>query len=571
MTLDVCDQDILKFVKCFGTSMTDLFTCADIFPADDDQKNSELERFCAATAATWLTNSINSGRAEDGFIIVDLMVRHAPYYLGNILIAKYLQRIMGGHLIGVVPSADHLSYRMMKISEAFGLKGFVSEPSGNRDLSRHTVLPSLFESLEGLSPEILRERILGLSVNGLRIGHLIYDSYMRWTLNGTVEEFNSPLKVHVAQAFEYLEFYSDLLNKYPSKSVVLGHMGYIRFGILARTALKRSIPVYHRTFHRPVAITRFDDLADADTHVVRYSGRELDNLYDRFASKGIPKARKFMQERITPERARNGMENIASSHGPGTVSLDADALSKQLGLDSTKPSVAIFGHVLTDSPHLCNWAIYHDYFQWFVETLDIIKDIEEINWIIRLHPDRVHYQETGERDLCQIALTEMVGQYKHVFDMPASIASSSLFKIVTAVVTADGTAGYEYPAMGIPCIIAGESRYSGNGFTIEPKNADEYRNELINVARLEPLSAVEINRALFFCYIFYFHSRQDSPFLTNVPMGSWVEYDEGRVWRELEESMALNSPEADPLFRALEKQVRLNCRFLGEIGDDENG
>ena len=94
---------------------------------------------------------------------------------------------------------------MMKIAEAFGLKGFVSEPSGNRDLSRHTVLPSLFESLEGLSPEILRERILGLSVNGLRIGHLIYDSYMRWTLNGTIEEFNSPLKVHVAQAFEYLE------------------------------------------------------------------------------------------------------------------------------------------------------------------------------------------------------------------------------------------------------------------------------------------------------------------------------------------------------------------------------
>ena len=135
-----------------------------------------------------------------------------------------------------------------------------------------------------------------------------------------------------------------------------------------------------------------------------------------------------------------------------------------------------------------------------------VKDIEEINWIIRLHPDRVHYQETGERDLCQIALTEMVGQYKHVFDMPASIASSSLFKIVTAVVTADGTAGYEYPAMGIPCIIACESRYSGNGFTIEPKNADEYRNALINVARLEPLNAVEINRALFFCYIFYFLS-----------------------------------------------------------------
>ena len=65
MTLDICDQDSMKFVKRFGTSMTDLFTCADISPADDDQTNSELERFCAATAATWLPNSINSGRVKD--------------------------------------------------------------------------------------------------------------------------------------------------------------------------------------------------------------------------------------------------------------------------------------------------------------------------------------------------------------------------------------------------------------------------------------------------------------------------------------------------------------------------
>ena len=541
--------------------MTELFTSGDIEPAEEDRGNRKLERFCATVEAFWSART----KQADGkdFILVDLMVRHTAYSLGNILVAKYLQRIEGGRLLGIVPSADQLSYRTARIAESFGFEGFISEPDGARPLSRHAGLPALLQSLEGLTPEALRERLLGISITGLRVGHLIYDSYMRWTRNGTIAELDSALKVHVAQVFEYLEFHSELLDRYPTKAVVMGHMGYIRFGTLTRLALQRGIPVYNRIFNGPTSITRFDDLADVDTDVVRYSGGELDKLYGKFSAQGIPAAREYMRKRVMPDHESTGLEFTAPAHGPATISLDPAALSARLGLDPAKPSAAIYGHVLTDSPHLNNWMIYDDYYRWFVETLDIVKDITEINWIVRLHPSRIYYDEASERDLCQVTLDAAKDRYPHIFGMPITYSSNSLFKLVSVVTTACGTAGYEFPAIGVPSIVAGETRYSGNGFTIEPKNAEEYRAALKSVPHLEPLSEAQIERALFFCYVYYFHSRRDSPFLTYIAHGHWAEFDEGEVWHNLEAAMARNEPDEDPLFIAFEQQVTTNRRFLG--------
>ena len=64
------------------------------------------------------------------------------------------------------------------------------------------------------------------------------------------------------------------------------------------------------------------------------------------------------------------------------------------------------------------------------------------------------------------------------------------------MVTAHGTAGLEFSCFGIPVVLAGSPFYSGFGFTIDPKTADEYADLILNASKIQPLNPFQISMAL---------------------------------------------------------------------------
>jgi len=75
-----------------------------------------------------------------------------------------------------------------------------------------------------------------------------------------------------------------------------------------------------------------------------------------------------------------------------------------------------------------------------------------------------------------------------------------------------GTAGMEFSCLGIPCILAGESTYSGFGFTVEPQNAAEYEEQLRHIDELPRLSEKQI-RAAKIVMAFQYVMMQGAPYL----------------------------------------------------------
>ncbi|MFB6187258.1 MAG: hypothetical protein ABEI86_10375, partial [Halobacteriaceae archaeon] len=55
--------------------------------------------------------------------------------------------------------------------------------------------------------------------------------------------------------------------------------------------------------------------------------------------------------------------------------------------------------------------------------------------------------------------------------------------------------------MGIPAILAGESRYSGFEFTIEPQSKKEYFDILDDIGTVGSLTPKQVNKALIMMYI----------------------------------------------------------------------
>ena len=61
-------------------------------------------------------------------------------------------------------------------------------------------------------------------------------------------------------------------------------------------------------------------------------------------------------------------------------------LCNEFDWDTNKPIVVIFSSDLTDGVFKFNWKIFRDNLTGLKETLNIIKEIKHINWLVKPHP-----------------------------------------------------------------------------------------------------------------------------------------------------------------------------------------
>src|SRR5262249_48617300 len=107
-----------------------------------------------------------------------------------------------------------------------------------------------------------------------------------------------------------------------------------------------------------------------------------------------------------------------------------------------------------------------------------------MNWIVRQHPYEPLVGQSKH-------FREIVGRHSRpentVRVVEVSISTASLFGCVDAVTTVNGTAGIEFSATGIPCILAGNPYYGDLGFAVRPKTRKEYFAALLSIPTMKRL------------------------------------------------------------------------------------
>jgi len=70
-------------------------------------------------------------------------------------------------------------------------------------------------------------------------------------------------------------------------------------------------------------------------------------------------------------------------------------------------------------------------------------------------------------------------------------------------ITVRGTAGLEMAALGKTVITAGTGRYEGNGFTVDPKDKEEYVKILSNLPDVPPVTPEQVRLAKRYAYAIF--------------------------------------------------------------------
>ena len=255
-----------------------------------------------------------------------------------------------------------------------------------------------------------------------------------------------------------------------------------------------------------MSVMIYNDLKNMYTERSCFSKNLFQLIYNNYSNKIFDKTNEIIKKRflnIQEYAVDHNIEEYMEHKFDVQENLNNNYSKKDLcnkfDWDTNKPIVVIFSTDLTDGVFRFDWRIFRDNLTGIKETLNIIKEIEHINWLVKPHPNDIKNNVVTSAETEVVRLSKF---YKNIKLFPKNFGNNPIPEIISAAVTMGGSVGYEYPSFGIPAIICTGTFYAGHGFNCEASTVDEYKKMLKNADKLGPLNKEQILKAKIFIYIY---------------------------------------------------------------------
>jgi hypothetical protein len=297
-----------------------------------------------------------------------------------------------------------------------------------------------------------------------------YDGMLKHEQIGTIAPDHPRLPTYLARTLHYLESYEKIFERHNVRGVVVSHPNYPKFYTLIWAALRRGIPVY-QTMHanEQIAGRRFLQLSD-------YNGR----LADRPPANLLKMLSLDLREQLISQgrqyysavRDRQaGQFSILDIYGKEDTS--RTEFCQLIGADPDKPNVVVMTSCWSDCPNSGGRTYYSDYLDLLDQTLEVMREVKNCNWILKPHPAEFMYSDT-------LRLRNMVSGKlpKNAYLWPDNLGARTIEEIADCVVTPSGTSGIEYAALGKRVLVCRDTGYTPWDFVNWAHDATDFRNKL---------------------------------------------------------------------------------------------
>jgi hypothetical protein len=368
-------------------------------------------------------------------------------------------------------------YKSFGATESFGIS-----PSKAQKVKARR----LFDGLQGK----LRSRgdIEALTINGVWVGDLIYDSYLMTHLKPTIDIASFEFRKFLLTSLELLAFWEDYFAEHDVRAINVSHCVY-NLAMPLRIAVQKGIPAFQ---------------ANA-THVYRLSPGKL-FAYNEFVhyrehfsalpaetrKAGLAEAEGRIRRRFAGEVGVDMAYSTKSAYG--------EARHQRLLRESSRKKILIATHCFFDSPHSYGNNIFPDFYEW-LDFLGKISEETDYDWYIKTHPDFL----PGTKEI----IDGFVARYPKFTLLPSDASHNQIIaEGISVALTVYGTIALEYAALGVPVINASQNNpHIAYHFNLHAKDVEDYRRMLMGLDSLN----LEIDRleVLEYYYMRHIHDAGD--------------------------------------------------------------
>jgi hypothetical protein len=411
---------------------------------------------------------------------------HIAYsYLANVLATKYGARILAYEPMGFSAlwrklewlMSNYLSLREFGVYRSFGVTGFLLpsfDPLGS-DRARH------------LTDQILGELktksdIESIQVEGIWIGDLIYDTYLKTFKKPTIEITDESFRTFLLTAMNLYVFWDDYFKSHDVRAVNVSHCVYFN-AIPLRIAVNRGIPAFQ--INATHAYRLGEQCLFAYNDFFEFSKR-FHTLPADIQKAGLDQAKQRIELRFSGKVGVDMAYSTKSAYG--------EHKKQRLIKESPRTKVLIATHCFFDSPHSYGKNLFPDFYEW-LDFLGKLTLETEYDWYIKTHPDYL----AGTMEVIE----SFIKKYPQFHLLPADSSHHQLIaEGINVALTTYGTIGFEYAALGVPVINASlNNPHIAYNFNIHPKSVGEYCEILKNLDHIN----LKIDRNEIYEYYFMRH------------------------------------------------------------------
>lgn len=428
-----------------------------------------------------------------GILLVETQQPSANDIGLSFFIPQFL-KINGGKAIGysMIPATWTTKFKQ-------GLRHRLSVLS-SAECKEHLLVPSFTELNKSNYRERIKKEILKVEkldaagfenyqIDGVVIGDLIYDVYLRSGSQATLDLKDPIFKIKLIESLNYFFFWQEFFTKNVVSGVCVSHCVY-NFAIPLRIALTYDIPGFQVNAESIYRVN--SSFPHAYTDFKMYKS-EFIKLSKDIREAGTIKAKNRLQLRFSGEVGVDMQYSTKSAFAPRS------AIVEQI-IPSSRIKVFIAVHDFYDSPHGYGNNFYPDFLIW-LDALAKISEITDYDWYIKTHPDYL----PGSMEVINF----FIKKYPKFHLLPSDSSHHQLIEEgINVALTCYGTIGFEYAALGIPVINASlNNPHIAYNFNCHPKNIDEYLDILrsLNDINLN----IDINEIYEYYYMKHMHSNND--------------------------------------------------------------
>lgn len=426
-------------------------------------------------------------RPEVLFEVNAMHSAHIAYsYLANVLSERYGARIVG-YLPSVARTWQGDLRRWVKRALNYGEYGAYAS-FGTTELVVPTLTRKQAKSAEALFTKVFSSlrtalEVEAIQVNGVWIGDLVFDAYLREFSKPTIVTSSPEFARSLRESIECYVFWDEYFTSHDVRAVNVSHCVY-RNAIPLRVAVSRNIPAYQINLTHAYRLDSNHLFAYTDFHYFR---NRFVALPSEVRSEGVVEARKRIDRRFSGEVGVDMSYSTKSAFG----SRSAGRLLRESG----RTKVLIAAHCFFDSPHSYGNNLFPDFYHW-MEFLGQMTDNTDYDWYIKTHPDFL----PGSRKVVE----DFVARYPRLTLLPASSSHHQIIEEgLDVALTVHGTIGFEYAALGVTVINASRNNpHIAYDFNVHAVDVEHYRQLLLHLNTLShPVDLAQVYEYYFMAFI----------------------------------------------------------------------
>ena len=421
-----------------------------------------------------------------------------PLHIAFSIVANYLSKINSSSIIaypGYINISQNLEQNFLgKIKWYLGFKLSIKNFGVYKSFGTEKILfPSISEEIKTLGEKkaILifkkiknKKQILSISVNGVLIGDLIYDTYLKKFKSDTIDLQHPNFFQFFKNTIVLYYFWLDYFKKNRVSSVIISHAVYT-LAIPARIAMKNKIKVFIPNHSSIYNLTNKHKLSFLE---FKFFKKKFSKLNKDLRTKGIEISKKRIKDRFNGKVGVDMWYSKASSFKK--ITNNKKVLNK-----TKKLKVLIATHCLFDSPHVSGNFFFNDFSDW-LHYLGNLSNKTNYEWYLKAHPYFI--KESYNK------IKKIIKKYKKINIIEPNTSHHKLISEgINVVLTCMGTIGFEYALFNKTVVNASTNNPHYNyNFNINPKNFFEYDKILNNLTKYKK---IKINKNKIFEYYFMMH------------------------------------------------------------------